>query len=128
MNNWPFASASSFSLLPGTCLVSEWSVWSQCSCVSGAGSRFRTRLVVPNGGTISWYNCGGPTFTCRTGSFSCTNGAASCSDGSQALQIDPRQSSVCGSDRDTEPCSLSQCSHGKQFILCLLLQINRDPV
>ena len=114
-------------LLPATCLVSEWTLWSQCSCVSGAGSRFRTRSVVPSGGGIA--NCGGPSsFTCRTGGFSCTNGAVSCSDGSQPLQIDQNSWGSCDNHRETQPCFLSQCSHGKQFILCFLLQMNRDPV
>ena len=113
-------------LLPATCLVSEWTLWSQCSCVSGAGSRFRTRSVVPSGGGIA--NCGGPSFTCRTVGFSCTNGAVSCSDGSQPLQIDQNSWGSCDNHRETQPCFLSQCSHGKQFILCFLLQMNRDPV
>ena len=115
MNNWSFASASSFSLLAGTCLVSEWSVWSQCSCVSGAGSRFRTRSVELSVGG-SWANCGGPTYVCRTGGFSCINDAVSCSDGSQPQQIDPRQSSNCGSNKvETQPCFLSQCSGPAPF-------------
>ena len=102
-------------LLPATCLVSEWSVWSQCSCVSGAGSRFRTRSVELSVGG-SWANCGGPTFVCRTGGFSCINDAVSCSDGSQPQQIDPRQSSNCGSVKEEkQPCFLSQCSGPAPF-------------
>ena len=102
-------------LLPATCLVSEWSLWSQCSCVSGAGRRFRTRSVELSVGG-SWANCGGPTYVCRTGGFSCINDAVSCSDGSQPQQIDPRQSSNCGSNKEEkQPCFLSQCSGPAPF-------------